>query len=314
MRKYLFIFAFAALVLTACRAESNVIIDIEDDGSATISAEIGLDEEMLDLLSQTGDDPAELFIEELPPEAEGFESYSRINGDMTYYGFSGKVDDLENDSLLVLGQDFVSNFANFSYTTDGDKAILEASIASVDVGGGLGDLPIDPTGITDNIFSANLIVSMPGTVVEHNADEVRSDGSLVWQIPLTGAIDVVAVSDTGSGSASWIWWLVIGVLSIGIIAGIAAVIVSRKDAKNAVDAASAAHASSAQGAVPSTEPVTPVLTASEDADTPALDPSGDAEAPALEASGDAEKPALDAADEAPALEAGDGNDAEDGED
>ena len=312
MRKYLFIFAFAALVLTACRAESNIIIDIEEDGSATVSAEIGFDGEMLDLLSQTGDDPAELFAEELPPEAEGFESYSRINGDMTYYGFSGSIDDLENNAFLELG-DFASDFAAFSYTTDGDEAILKASIASADVGGGLGDLPIDPTDITGDIFSANLIVSMPGTVVEHNADEVRSDGSLVWEIPLTGSIDVFAVSDTGSGTASWIWWLVIGVLVIGIIAGIAAVIVSRKDSKKAVDAAAAAHATSAQVASPSTEPVTPVLTASDDADTPALDPSGDAEPPALEASGDAEKPALDAADEAPALEAGDSSDAEDSE-
>ena len=307
MRKFLFIFVFAALVLTACRAESNIIIDIEEDGSATISAEIGFDEEMLGLLSQTGDDPAELFTQDLPPEAEGFEPYSRTSGDMTYYGFSGSVDDLENNAFLELG-DFASDFANFSYTKDGDQATLEASIVSADIGGGLGDLPIDPTDITGDIFSANLIVSMPGTVVEHNADEVRSDGSLAWNIPLTGAVDVFAISDTGSGSASWIWWIVIGVLAIGIIAGVAAVIVSRKDSKKAVAAASAAHAAS------SAEPSTPALAASKDASTPALDTSGDAPKPALDASGDADKPALDAADEAPALEAGDSNEVKDGED
>ncbi|MCL1694027.1 MAG: hypothetical protein M3096_10105, partial [Actinomycetia bacterium] len=111
MRKYLFVFMFAALVLTACRAESNIIIDIQEDGSATVSAEIGFDEEMLDLLSQTGDDPAELFTEDLPSEAEGFETYSRTDGDMTFYGFSGEVDDLENNTFLDLGQDFASDFA-----------------------------------------------------------------------------------------------------------------------------------------------------------------------------------------------------------
>jgi hypothetical protein len=306
MRKYLFIFAFAALVLTACRAESNIIIDIDEDGSATISAEIGFDEEMLQLVAQGGD-PEELLTQDLPPEAEGFEAYSRVDGDMTYYGFSGTVDDLENDSLLILGQDFVSDFAEFSYTTDGDQATLIASIVSADIGSGLGDLPIDPTDITGDIFSANLIVSMPGTVTEHNADEVRSDGSLVWNIPLTGAIDVVAVSDTGSGSALWILWLLTGVLAIGVIAGIAAVLVSRNDSKKAVADASAAHAASAPGASPSTEHVTPVLTASGDQDTPALDASGDTAAPALEPSGDAPKPALDAADVAPTLEAGESN-------
>lgn len=316
MRKYLFVFMFAALVLAACRAESNIVINIEEDGSATISAEIGFDQEMMDLVAQGGD-PEELLTQDLPPEAEGFEPYSRVDGDMNYYGFSGSVDDLENNAFLELG-DFASDFAEFSYTTDGGQSTLEASIVSADIGGGLGDLPIDPTDITGDIFSANLIVSMPGTVIEHNADEVLTDGSLVWGIPLTGAIDVYAVSETSSGSASWIWWVIIGVLVIGIIAGIAAVIVSRNDSKKAVATASAAH----QGSM--TEPSTPALETSKDASPPALDTSGDADKPALEASGDPDtpvleasgdedKPALNAADEAPALEAGDNTDTKDGE-
>jgi hypothetical protein len=261
MRKYLFIFVLAALVLTACRAESNIIIDIEEDGSATISAEIGFDEEMLDLLSQTGDDPAELFTQDLPPEAEGFEPYSRADGDMTYYGVSKAVDDLENNAFLDLGQEFASDFASFSYTTDGSRATLDASIAAADVGGGLGDLPIDPTDITGDIFSANLIVSMPGTVVEHNADEVRSDDALVWNIPLTGTVDVTAVSDLGSGSSSWILWVLIGVLAVGIIAAVAATMMSRKESKNAVAAATAAYTASSGDE-------TPALEAGEGSDTP----------------------------------------------
>jgi hypothetical protein len=84
----------------------------------------------------------------------------------------------------------------------------------------------------------------------------------------------------------WILWLLTGVLAIGVIAGIAAVLVSRNDSKKAVADASAAHAASTPGASPSTEHVTPVLTAS----------------------GDAPKPALDADDAAPALEAGDSDD------
>ena len=45
MRKYLLIFAMLALVLTACRIESNVNLDIEEDGSAVVLVEIGMDEE-----------------------------------------------------------------------------------------------------------------------------------------------------------------------------------------------------------------------------------------------------------------------------
>jgi hypothetical protein len=243
---------------------------------------------------------------------------------MTYYGFSGTVDDLENNGILALG-DFAADFAEFSYSTDGNQATFAASIASADIGGSLSDLPIDPTDITGDIFSANLILSMPGTVVEHNADEVRSDGSLVWNIPLTGEIDVFAVSDTGSGPASWVWWVIIGVLAIGIVAGVAAVIVSRKDSKKAVDAAAAAHAHSTSSTAPPSGSATPALAAGEEAGTqaleasgdaakPALEASGDAAKPALDASGDAAKPALDAADQAPALEAGDAEDASDDQD
>jgi hypothetical protein len=296
MRKYLFIFMFAALVLTACKAESNIIIDIEEDGSATVSAEIGFDEEMLGLLSQSGGDPEDIFSEELPPDAEGFEAYSRTDGDMTYYGFSGEIDDLENNTFLDLGQDFAADFAEFSYTTDEDTATLSASIASADIGGGLGDLPIDPTDITGDIFSANLIVSMPGSVVEHNADEVRNDGSLVWNIPLTGSIDVFAESNTGSGTSAWVWWLLLGVLTIGIIAGIAAVILSRDDSKKAVDEAAEAHNASTEDAPP--PPASPsALTSGDAADAPALKPSDDPKTPALEPSDDKETPALEPGDD-----------------
>jgi hypothetical protein len=295
MRKYLFVFMLAALVLTACKAESNIIIDIEEDGSATVSAEIGFDEEMLGLLSQTGDDPADLFTEELPPEAEGFEAYSRTDGDMTYYGFSGEIDDLESNTFLDLGQEFAADFAEFSYTTDDDTATLSASIASADIGGGLGDLPIDPTDITGDIFSANLIVSMPGAVVEHNADEVRGDGSLVWNIPLVGSIDVFAESSTASGTSAWVWWVLIGVLAIGIIAGIAAVMLSRNDSKKAVAEAAEAHDASSADVTPPPSPSAP--TSGDAADAPALKPSDDPKAPALEPSDDKETPALESGDD-----------------
>ncbi len=317
MRKFLFIFMFAALALAACRAESNVILDINEDGSATIGVEIGFDQEMEDLLSQSGSDPADLFAQGPPPGAESFEPYTRTEGDMTFYGFNNEVDDLASYTFSDLGQELFSDFANFSYVSDGDTATLTASLTSADIGGGLGDLPIDPSDITGDIFSANLIVSMPGTVVEHNADEVRSDGALIWNIPLAGSVDATATSDLGSGSPTWIWWVLIGVLAVGIIAGATATIVSRKESKKAVDTAVAAHAASLTDVPPPPEPTTPALEMSEDGDSPALGTSGDDETPALETSGDDETPALEASgDETPALEAGqdDQDDSDDSDD
>jgi hypothetical protein len=132
---------------------------------------------------------------------------------------------------------------------------------------------------------------MPGSVVEHNADEVRNDGSLVWNIPLTGSIDVFAESNTGSGTSAWVWWVLLGVLTIGIIAGIAAVILSRNDSKKAVAEAAEAHETSSADVPPPPSPS--ALTSGDAGEAPALKPSDDPETPALEPSDDKETPALE---------------------
>jgi flagellar biosynthesis/type III secretory pathway M-ring protein FliF/YscJ len=88
-----------------------------------------------------------------------------------------------------------------------------------------------------------VIVTMPGTVTEHNADEVRSDGTLVWKIPFTGSTEIVAASEFGSSSSSWILLIVLAVVIVGVIAAAVATIVSRRESKNAVAAAAASHQS-----------------------------------------------------------------------
>ena len=47
-------------------------------------------------------------------------------------------------------------------------------------------LGLDPTLLTEEFFSVNVIVGMPGTVEESNADRTLSDGRLQWSLPLTG--------------------------------------------------------------------------------------------------------------------------------
>ena len=41
MRTYVLAFFGLALLLSACRIESNIILDINQDGSATVGAEVG---------------------------------------------------------------------------------------------------------------------------------------------------------------------------------------------------------------------------------------------------------------------------------
>jgi len=241
MRKYLLLAALLTIVLTACRVESNVALDINEDGSATVAVEIGFDEEFQQLLAQSGANPGDI-IGDLPSFGDtDVAPTERVDGDMTYYGVATEVEDLSNfDTSSGLG-DMFSSFSSFSYTFDDSSAELNATLTSADLGNVGGELPIDPSTITDEFFSAQVTVKMPGTVSESNADEVRSDGTLVWKVSFTEETTITATSDFGSSSSSWILIILIAVLIIGLIAAIVATIVSRKESQKAVEAAAASH-------------------------------------------------------------------------
>jgi hypothetical protein len=238
MRTYVFAFFGLALLLSACRIESNVILDIDEDGSATVGAEVGLDEEMLNFVSQDGIDPAELFnqLPELGDEA--VEPINRVEGDMTFFGFTTTVDDLSAYDFAGLQGE---TFSEFLYEFDDDSATISATVDATgfgDLGGG--DFPIPPTDITADIFSAQVLVNMPGTVTEHNADAVTGDGTLVWDLPLTGSVDIFAASTFGNSAPVWFWFVIAGILIVGGAAAVATVVTSRKNSENAVAAAAAA--------------------------------------------------------------------------
>ena len=143
MRKYVLAFLGLALLLTACRIESNIILDINEDGSATVGAEVGFDEEMLDLMSQGGGDPSDL-LDELPDlGGDGVEPIQRTEGDMTFYGASMHVNDLSTyDFDGFQGE----SFSEFVYEFDDNSATLAAKVDATGIGDlGGDDLPIDPS-------------------------------------------------------------------------------------------------------------------------------------------------------------------------
>lgn len=251
MRKYVLAFFGLALLLSACRIESNIILDINEDGSATVGAEVGFDEEMLDLMSQDGGDPSDL-LSELPDlGGDGVEPIERVEGDMTFYGATTTVEDLSTYDFAGLQGE---SFSEFEYAFDDNSATLTATVDAAGFGDLGGDeLPLDPSEITADIFSARVLVSMPGTVTEHNADEVSGDGTLVWNLPLAGSKDIFATSTFGSTTPNWIWFLIGGIVIVGIIAVIAAVMTSRKDSEKAVAAAAAAHEEEADQPIESSQ-------------------------------------------------------------
>jgi hypothetical protein len=243
MRKMLPVIAVLAIVLAGCRIETNVILDIEEDGSALVGAEIGYDEEFRQLLEQSGANPDDLFAD-LPAIGEDVVTTERVEGDMTFQGVVSSVDDL---STVAVESTELEAFSAFSYAFDEDGATLSATVSAGDTGIGGGDLEelgFDPSQLTDEFFSANVVITMPGDVTENNADIVRSDGTLVWQIPLSGTKQIQATSSFGESSANLLLILLVGLLLIGVIVVVVATVISRRQSQQAVAVAAAGSGAS----------------------------------------------------------------------
>jgi hypothetical protein len=242
MRKVVLLIAGVALVATACRAEVNLIVDVEEDRSGVVVIEFGADDEFIQLIESTGGDPNDLFGA-LDLEIEGSTTTQRTEGDMSYWGIDKTFDDVDEISAaLTEATDAAgATFTDLSFEMDEEQAMLEARIDSPSEA--LESLPVDPglaIGQLDDVISFNFIFGMPGTVVEHNADEVLTDGSLLWEIPVTGGTkEMVATSEFGSSSLWWIWLIIGVVLLVGAVALIVAVLDSRRRSKKAVDDAAA---------------------------------------------------------------------------
>jgi hypothetical protein len=237
MRKYILLFGLLTLVLSACRIESNIMIDINDDGSAKVTFEVGIDDELLELMAENGASEGDL-IADLGslPGGDG-EVSTRKEGDMNYTVVTADVDDLSAWDATRLDD---GGFATFNYTFDEKNASLSATIEGQDEDDLGGDFGFDPSVITGEFFSAEVIVRMPGTVTQHNADEVR-DGALVWHLPLSGSLDIFAESKFGSSGSSMIWIVVAVVGTLGILAALAVVVVKRNESEKAVAEAVTAH-------------------------------------------------------------------------
>jgi hypothetical protein len=245
MKKLLLLAAGLALLAVACRAEVNVLVDVNEDQSGTIAFEFGLDQEFRDLIESSGGTTDDLFGElNLGTDlgVEGGTVIERTEGDMQYTGAQkdfADISEVMTDLVDDTGGDAL--FSEFSFVMDDESAALAAT-ASTDAQD-VGDLPIDPTSLTDDVFSANFILSMPGTVVEQNADQVLSDGRLLWSLPIFGGTKtIVAKSEFGGGSSLWWLWIILGVvLVVGVVAIIAAVVLGKRQEKQAVTDAAAAY-------------------------------------------------------------------------
>ncbi len=253
MKKLLLLIAGIALLTVACRAEMNVIVDINEDQSGTAAFEFGLDEEFLGIIESTGGSVDDLFGE-LDLGTDDGEATVRTEGDMTFTGVTTEFTNVNEamDELSGVTDSEDPLFQQFAFTMDDETAELTAKVSAPEED--LGDIGLDPSALTGDLFSANFILGLPGTVVEHNADEVLADGRLRWDLPILGGEkDIYAKSEFG-GSSLWWLWIVLGVvLVVGVAAIIAAVVLGKRQSKQAVTDAAAQYPQPAVDPVTATE-------------------------------------------------------------
>lgn len=208
-RKLIAAVAVLGVLTAGCELRADLRLDLNADESGQISLLLGLDEEFQSLV-ELSDEPIEdsLFGADNPfGELPGAEQRTYTEGDFTYYEASLPFDDL--NALALIGEDADNLVDQFGVTFDEETARVSGNLDLGEVTGG--DLADDQlAGIaTDAIaefFDINVQVAMPGDVISHNADRVLDDGSLEWDIPLSGEVStlsIVAESDLTAGSGGF---------------------------------------------------------------------------------------------------------------
>lgn len=225
-----------AVFLAGCRLGVRAEVEVERDGSGTAAVALHLDAALLDELDELGVDPTA----ELTAAAASVPSWELTRR---------RAEDGSLTVVLARGVRTPGGLSDaFTELTDGlagsDPALLIDLEVEVDEGGAstvsgtamlrppagpglLLDDPAEQAAFTDEVeraVDASLVVTLPGPIERHDADEV--DGStLTWQLPVGQQRDVSAVADpppwwTGTG------WLVPGaalllVLSLATLASVA---------------------------------------------------------------------------------------------
>jgi hypothetical protein len=211
MKRAIPLIVVLTLLLSACRAEVRISLDVTEAGSGTLAAEVAINNQLKDLIDQLAGD-SEAIIAGLDLGLEGERSTS-LDGDMTVYRTEVPFTEEEEIAPAAAG-----NFTFFELQLDEDGAQLEATL---DIAGelDLAEFPVAIDTIDPDTFDAEISVLLPGEIQEHNADSVTSDGRLVWAIPFDAELYMAA--STLYPSSGFPWWLpgllaLSGALALGV--------------------------------------------------------------------------------------------------
>lgn len=228
MRKIWLLALAAALLTTACRIETNVLIDLNADGTGSFGFEFGMDDEFRQLIAAQGDgfNLGDIFGD-LGGDLPGATFTERTEGDMMFTVFTIDFNGAAEFQEIIASGEGTGGDIDVQWTED--SVTINATLEGTGGDGGLdlfGDAAEDLGGdfdlgssFAESFFSGSVIVSMPGEVTSHNADRVLSDGRLQWDLSLDGSdVEISAVSNLsgGGGFPAWVLFLLI-LLAVAII-------------------------------------------------------------------------------------------------
>lgn len=229
--------ALVALAVSACQVRVGTDVTVVEDGSGRMSVTIALDEELAGSLATDDFDPF-AGLEDLPD------------------GWSFERNDTEEGLMATVSADFedpAGLATRVSQLGDGvddadpllfeDVELAVAADGSASFRGRAGFRPPSSTGLEgvgvafdgddlqamlaergDEVMRVDLRVSMPGPVVDSDADEV--DGrTATWNLPVTELAEVRAASDPPVDRT---WWVAGGAAAAGLVLGFLLVGVFRR--------------------------------------------------------------------------------------
>lgn len=222
------VLALLAVLGTACQVRVGTDVSVAADGSGRVAVTVALDEDLATSLTTDGFDPFS-GLEELPDgwtversQPDGGQAVTVTADFVDPQGLTERVaqlqDGLDDEDPQLLDDLTLTVAEDGSATLRGRAGFRPPSSTGMR---GVGvrfdgeDLAALLADRGDEVLRVDLRVTMPGPVVDGNADEVDG-GTATWHLPVTELVEVRVASDPPTDRT---WWIVGGAVLVGLVGG-----------------------------------------------------------------------------------------------
>jgi hypothetical protein len=204
MRRFALL-AVIVLLLSACKVKVEQGFDLKSDGSGEAVMIVAFDQEAQDMLSESvpnGVDPIESMTSGVQPgwtseewSQGGFKGVRATTEFANLAGLQNLVDtDFSGEDGMFESFSIIESAGGFRIDGVLSGESLEQSMEGDDMFAGVAE---DMMG---SFFEAAIALKLPGEVTSHNADEVRGDGTLIWNVGVTDGGRIIRAESQPGGS------------------------------------------------------------------------------------------------------------------